>query len=521
MIDPIDMKITDINCEYLGLSRACLMESAGKSLAEEVGKISVYTFSKPVRIAIFTGSGGNAGDGFVAARYLLNRGFEVDIYLLSDAIKDENAKKNFEILTNLEPRLSHFNILKMESVEDIDDLAIANSDSFSEFIIIDAILGTGIKGKLRPKVRRAIEVINRSNGLTISVDVPSGMNPSNGEISDMAVKPNYTVSFHKIKSGVDMAGEELVGGSVVCDIGIPIEAEHFTGQGDLLRLNSRASDSHKGNNGKVLIIGGSKDYYGAPAIAGLAAIASGTDLVYIATPSPAALPIKNVSPDFIVHELEGNYLNISHSEEILDLAEKVDAVLIGPGAGRKDETAKLFNVLAAKIKKPLVIDADALKEVDLSIIKNRENLILTPHFFEFKEFFSNVIVQLGIDVDNLHLSENSSDFSETNEKITAYQRIAREIKGTIILKGEYDLVINSKGFKINRTGNSGMTVGGTGDALAGLCCGLFSRGLSSLDTGILGIYINGKAGDLAKDRLGYGFSATDLTSCISQAMAGR
>lgn len=521
MIDPIDMKITDINCEDLGLSRACLMESAGKSLAEEIGKISVYTFSKPVKIAIFTGSGGNGGDGFVAARYLLNRGFEVDIYLLSDSIKDSNALKNLEILTNLEPRLSHLNIFKIDSIEDIDNLEIANSDSFSEFIIIDAILGTGIKGNLRPKVRRAIEVINESNGLTVSVDVPSGMNPSNGEILDIAVEPNYTVSFHKIKSGVDLAGEEFVGGSVVCDIGIPVEAEYFTGHGDLLRLGNRSSDSHKGNNGKVLIVGGSKDYYGAPAIAGFAALSSGADLVYIAAPSPASLPIKVTSPDFIVHELDGDYLNLSHRDEILELASNVDAVLIGPGAGRNDETSKLFNVLASKIKKPLVIDADALKEVDISIIKNKENLILTPHFFEFKEFFSNSISQLGINPNTLHLSEDSSSFKVIDEKITSFQRIAREIKGTIILKGKYDLIINSKRFKINKAGNSGMTVGGTGDVLAGLCTGLFSQGLDSFNSGVLGTYINGKAGDMAKDKLGYGFSAVDLTSFISKVMAGR
>ena len=111
-MDPIDMMITDINCECLGLSRLCLMESAGKSLAEEVGKIAVYTFSKPVKIAIFTGSGGNGGDGFVAARYLLNRGYDVDIYMLTDKdnIHSDNAKTNFEIITNMEPRLSHLTV---------------------------------------------------------------------------------------------------------------------------------------------------------------------------------------------------------------------------------------------------------------------------------------------------------------------------------------------------------------------------------------------------------------------------
>lgn len=521
MISPLDMKITDINCECLGLSRLCLMESAGKSLAEEVGKIAVYKFSKPVKVSIFTGSGGNGGDGFVAARYLLNRGYEVDIYNLSPVIKDKNAKINHEILLNLEPRLSHLNIYNLDSVEDIENSQIANCTDSSEFIVIDAILGTGIKGKLRPKVRKAIEVINESDGLIISVDVPSGLNPENGEISDIAVDPEYTVSFHKVKSGVEIAGEELTGGSVICDIGIPIEAEYFTGFGDLLRLKNRPKSSHKGNNGKLLIVGGSKEYSGAPAIAGLSAISGGADLVYIAAPKPAALPIRVTSPDFIVRELEGDYLSLNHLDEIMKLVETVDAVLIGPGAGRNEETAKLFNVLASKIKKPLIIDADALKEVDSNLIKNKENVILTPHLFEFKAFFKKIINELGINFNKIKMSKDGSDFTKIDENITVFQRIAREIKGTIIIKGEYDLVVNSSRFKINKTGNPGMTVGGTGDVLAGLSASLFSQGLTAFDAAVVAVYINGRAGDVAYNKQGYGFSATDLVSYIGSLLVSR
>ncbi|WP_368660179.1 NAD(P)H-hydrate dehydratase [Methanobrevibacter sp.] len=516
-MSPLDMKITDINCECLGLSRLCLMESAGKSLAEEVGKIAVYTFSKPVKVAIFTGSGGNGGDGFVAARYLLNRGYEVDIYNLNPTIKDENARINYEILLSMKPRLSHLNIYNLDSVEDIENTQIAQSESFSEFIIIDAILGTGIRGKLRPKVRKAIEVINESNGLTISVDVPSGLNPENGEISDIAVDPEYTVSFHKIKDGVELAGEELTGGSVICDIGIPIEAEYFTGIGDLLRLKNRSDASHKGNNGKLLIVGGSKDYFGAPAIAGLSAISAGADLVYIATPTPAALPVKLTSPDFIVRELEGDYLGLEHLDEIMDLVDSVDAVLIGPGAGRCEGTSKLFNVLAAKIKKPMVIDADALKEVDINLVKNNENLILTPHLFEFKAFFDKVIKELGIRSNDFKIAD-ATNFNMVDGTVTAFQRIVREIKGTVIIKGEYDFIVNRKRFKINKTGNPGMTVGGTGDALAGLTASLFSQGLDAFDASIVAAYVNGRAGDVAFEKDGYGFSATDLTKNIGSIL---
>ena len=501
----MDMMVTDYNCEYLGLSRLCLMESAGKSLAEEVGKIAVYTFSKPVKVVIFTGSGGNGGDGFVAARYLLNRGYDVDVYMLKDNIHSSEARTNFEILENMKPRLSRLNIYNLKTLQDINGCEVANSAD-SEYVIVDGLLGTGIKGSLQTNIRRAIEIINESKGIKISVDVPSGMDPLTGNVDDLAVIPDYTISFHKIKTGVRNAEEEVVGGLVTADIGIPFEAEYFVSYGDFLRLKNRNLSSHKGNNGRLLIVGGNADYSGAPAIAGMAAIGAGADLVYVASPEKSAEAIKSTSPDLIVKSLEGDKLSLSHLDEILKISDNVDAVLMGPGAGIDDETSKLFNVLASKIKKPIVMDADSLKQVELSLIKNREDIILTPHIFEFKSFF-NVENELKLDID-------SYDFKKVDENITQFQQIARRIKGTVIVKGQYDLILQGTKFRINKSGNPGMTVGGTGDALAGIVTGLLSQGLNTFDCACLGVFINGLAGDRAYDEKGNGFSATDLVSYI-------
>ena len=503
------MVVTDYNCEYLGLSRLCLMESAGKSLAEEVGKIAVYTFAKPVKVVIFTGSGGNGGDGFVAARYLLNRGYDVDIYMLKENIRSDDAKTNLEILENMKPRLSRLNIYNLKTLEDINSCEVAQSKD-SEFVIVDGLLGTGIHGKLQTNIKRAIEIINESNGITISVDVPSGMDPLTGEINDLAVVPDYTISFHKIKTGVRDADEELVGGLVTADIGIPFEAEYFVNYGDFLRLNNRDSSSHKGNNGRLLVIGGSKDYSGAPAIAGMAAIGAGADLVYVASPQNAAEAIKSTSPDLIVKSLGGDKLSLKHYDEILSLVDNVDSVLIGPGAGIDEDTSKLFNILVAKIKKPIVLDADALKQVELSLIKNREDIILTPHIFEFKSFFK---VE-----DDFKLDIDSYDFSKVDGNITEFQKIIRQIKGTVVVKGKYDLILSGNKFKINKSGNAGMTVGGTGDALAGISASLLSQGLSSFDSASLATFINGLAGDEAYNIKGNGFSATDLVSYIGSVI---
>ncbi len=503
------MMVTDNNCEYLGLSRLCLMESAGKSLAEEVGKIAVYTFSKPVKVVIFTGSGGNGGDGFVAARYLLNRGYDVDIYMLKDNIRSPYSKTNLEILMNMKPRLSRLNIINLKTLEDIDTCEVAKSND-SEFIIVDGLLGTGIKGKLQTNIRRAIEVINESKGIKISVDVPSGMDPLTGEIADLAVVPDYTISFHKIKTGVRNAEEEVVGGLVTADIGIPFEAEYFVNYGDFLRLENRNPKSHKGNNGKLLIVGGNKDYAGAPAIAGMAAIGAGADLVYAASPEKAAEAIKSTSPDLIVKSLEGDKLSLNHLDEILNLAENADAVLIGPGAGIDEDTSKLFNVLVTKIKKPIVLDADALKQVEMSLIKNREDIVLTPHISEFKSFFKVN--------DNLKLDIDSYDFKHVDENITKFQQITRQIKGSVIVKGQHDLILSGTKFRINRSGNAGMTVGGTGDALSGIATSLLSQGLNTFDSACLAIFINGLAGDEAFKVKGNGFSATDLVSYIGSVI---
>ena len=496
------MMVTDANCEYLGLSRLCLMEAAGKSLGEEVAKIAVFTFAKPVKVVMFTGSGGNGGDAFVAARYLLNRGYDVDIYMLKDNIRSHEAKVNLDVLLNLKPRLSR---LKIHDLTNVGDFKL---DEDEDFIVVDGILGTGIKGNLQENVRKAIGVINESNGIKISIDVPSGMDPLTGSVDDVAVVPDYTISFHKIKTGVRNAEEELVGGLVTADIGIPLEAEYFVNYGDFLRLKNRDASSHKGNNGSVLIVGGSKDYHGAPAISGKAAFGAGVDLVYIATPESAAIPVKSASEDLIVKSLDGDYLSLNHLDEILELADKVDAVLIGPGSGINDDTSKLFNVLVTKIKKPIVLDADGLKQVDISLIKNKDNIVLTPHLAEFNQFFNS---KLKLDLD-------SYDFKMVDENITEFQLITKNINGTVIVKGKNDLILSGSKFRINRSGNAGMTVGGTGDALAGIVVSLLSQDLSSFDSACLGVFINGLAGDKAYEMNGNGFSASDLVSYIGNVI---
>jgi NAD(P)H-hydrate epimerase len=483
---PKDMMIIDTNAEELGVSKSSLMENAGKSVAEYI-KNNI----KPCKVAIYAGSGGNGGDGFVAARHLINNGFEVEIFLLTrpDHIKSKQSLQNWNILQNMNPVISP---LKIKIITDSTLLKRIDAQ-----VIIDALLGTGIQGKLKEPVSTAITLINKLDGLKIAVDVPSGLDPLTGDVNDKAVQADVTISFHRAKKGVNDSSN-YVGKLVVSDIGIPKEAEIFTGVGDLLRLKISSKYSHKGNNGRVLVIGGSKDYSGAPALAALSAMKSGVDIVYVASPEVVASDIRSYSPDLIVRSFSRDYITENDVNPILELADNVDCVLIGCGLGRDPETVLTVKDIISKLGKPLVIDADALHMLDkktLNTIKGG-NIVITPHSGEFKAVTGYRIPD------------------KLENKIKMVKERSNDLKSVVLLKGVIDVVANGNNIRLNKTGNQGMTVGGTGDCLAGLVAGLISKGHETFEAAYLAAYINGRAGDMALEDLGYNFTASELISFI-------
>ncbi|MDI6882370.1 MAG: NAD(P)H-hydrate dehydratase [Methanothermobacter sp.] len=493
---PIDMMVTDLNAEYLGIPRLSLMENAGKAVAQEINKL-IDSGS----VTIFAGTGGNGGDGFVAARHLLNMGFKVEVILLAhpSRVRSEEAKKNWEVLEKM--KLSPAP-LELRIIRDSSQLKPPNTS-----VIVDAILGTGIKGRLREPIRSAIKLINKSKALKVAVDIPSGVEPETGEVADVAVEADYTVTFHRMKDGLKMADPTLTGEIIVSDIGIPPMCEIFTGPGDLLRLPKRKSSTHKGENGRILIIGGSAQYSGAPALAGLAALKSGADLVTIACPESAMIPIKSYSPDLIVKGFPGDHINTKMLKGMLKMVERVDCILIGCGGGLEPETGDAFNLLVQEIMKmgkPIVIDADGLKLIKKDTIKDYHNIILTPHEGEFKKFFS---------------LKSPIIIKDFKEKVTAYHSIANNIKGLVLLKGPVDMIFQGEKVRLNTTGTPGMTVGGTGDCLAGITASLWAQGLSTMDAAALAAFINGRAGELAEEEYGYGFTASEMIDFIPRAMS--
>ncbi len=246
---------------------------------------------------------------------------------------------------------------------------------------------------------------------------------------------------------------------------------------------------HKGENGKLLIIGGSNEYVGCLALAGLAALRTGIDLVYVAAPEKVAWTLNAYSPDLITIKLPGDTLSVEHVDTIKDYADKSDAILIGTGAGQSQKTKRLMAEIATW-KKPKVIDADALKAVDLH---NTKNAILTPHAQEFR-----LLTGLEPNQENLLKSARPNR--------------------VIVLKGSIDLISDGTKVYKNDTGNAGMTVGGTGDILAGTIGGLLATGYDLLDAAIVGTKMSGLSGDMAFTERGYSLLASDVLSYIPTAV---
>lgn len=279
----------------------------------------------------------------------------------------------------------------------------------------------------------------------------------------------------------------------------------FDVKGSILKeiYKERPEWSHKGDFGKLLIIGGSKRYTGAPALAAYSAIASlraGTDLVLVAAPERAADIIAKFSPNLITEPLEGDFVSMNHAKEIDYLVRKFDAVCIGSGLGTEKETGGFVKKFVGKIKKPCVIDADAIK----ALKKKRlgKNFILTPHAYEF-----------------YHISGEKPKHDIVG-RAKLVERFAKKIGSTILLKGSVDIISDGKQTAMNKTGNPYMTTGGTGDVLTGVCGGLLAQGVSQFKAACASAYITGKAGDFAAKEKGPGLLATDIVEKIPEVIKG-
>jgi NAD(P)H-hydrate epimerase len=462
MLTPQEAKRLDLNAQFFGVSALDLMENAGRGVAEVIAS---RIGERRAKVGIFCGTGNNGGDGFVAARYLEEKGYDVDVYLLGEEkIRSREAFLNYSKLRRIE---------------------LFTADLRGRFdVVVDGVLGTGLRGEPMGPIAQFIDWCNSNkDALVVSIDVPTGFG------SKKAVLPQITVTFHDLKDGMD---EERCGEIIVVDIGIPEKAKTHVGQGDLdVYFPRPVAESHKGDNGKILIVGGGP-YTGAPALSGMGALRCGADLVYLSTPESVKDVIAGYSPCFIMRPFEGDHLR-NRIEEIAPLLQEVNCLLIGPGLGdRKDTLEGVRAMLNAAKDVPVVIDGDGIKA--LPVIGIELKGVVTPHRGEF------------------------SRLGGRGEDAEGAKALARGLGLTVLLKSPTDIITDGERVAYNDTGNVGMTVGGTGDVLSGIVAALLSKGLEPFRAACLGAFINGEAGDMAFEEKSYGLTPLDVIERIPSVL---
>jgi hydroxyethylthiazole kinase-like uncharacterized protein yjeF len=485
-----EMRALEVNAEYFGIDLLQLMEMAGYNVAKEIAG----RFNKTKTVAIFCGLGGNGGDGFVAARHLLSWGFDVSVVLVgrSRDISHESALKNWSILKSLQDRVS------LIEVHDSSAIPMVKAD-----VIVDALLGTGTKGKIKAPISKVVEYMNGLDGFKVAVDAPTGIDSDTGEVLGAAVKANLTITFYKAKIGLEKA-EKYVGKVIVADIGLPIEFEQFAGPGNVnLAVRPRILTGHKGDFGRLMVIGGNEIYSGAPALVSLAAMRTGVDLVYLATPQRNAYEISSMSPNLITIGLEGDNLNPANMETLKPYLSAVDVVAMGPGMGLNPETHEFAKTCVEEVEragKALLLDADGLKAFSKFKRALKIPLVLTPHAGEYAILTGETLP------------------GKIEDRVIGVQRNAKKLKATILVKGNVDIICDKERSKINFTGNPGMTVGGTGDVLSGIVAGLMAQHADPFEAAVAGAFVNGAAGDFIASEIGYHIVATDIIDWIPKVL---
>jgi NAD(P)H-hydrate epimerase len=484
------MRALELNAEYFGVSQLQLMENAGHNIALEIAS----RFKPDKSVAIFCGLGGNGGDGFVAARHLSSMGFNVTVILAGKAkeISHRAALENWNALQFLKESIS---------IHEVDDSSLI--PDVTADIVVDALLGTGTKGKLKPPISQLVEKINALDAFRVAVDVPTGIDSDTGEILGTAVKANLTITFHKTKKGLESA-REYVGELIIKDIGLPKQFEKFAGPGDVLLVTKpRPSESHKGDFGRLLVIGGSETFSGAPALVALAALRTGVDLAYVAAPEKTAQTIASMSPDLITIKLEGTHLNVGNVSALKTYIEAANAIALGPGLGLHPETREAVKAVIEAVEsaaKPLLLDADGLKAFAEFKKKLNVPLVLTPHAGEYAILTGKKLPE------------------DLKEKVSEVQKTAVELGAIVLLKGPVDIISDEKRFKLNFTGNPGMTVGGTGDVLSGIVGAFLAQQIDPFEAAVAGAFVNGAAGDFVFEEKGCHMVSTDLIQRIPHVL---
>ena len=495
----------------LGLPGAVLMETAGRSVVQAIEHCSATAEgSRPV---ILCGKGNNGGDGFVVARHLFDRskeGFPL-VYLCG---KLEDLKGEAAVMARVAVELG-VQVTELAEDDSLDELAgtLARAD-----LVVDALLGSGARGAPHGLISNVIELLDRYEVPKVALDCPSGVEMDTGQVPGPAVKADLTITFGCEKIGHRLyPGRSYCGTVEVADIGFPAKALEAAGcklfvseACDLsCRLPARRPDTHKGDYGKILVVGGSPGLTGAAVMTCESALASGAGMVTAGVPASLNGIFETKMTEAMTRPLPdkgSGALQLEALDEVVTLLETdMDVLALGPGLGRDPGTREFVLKLAGQVKKPVVIDADGLNafESQTAALAALEGpAVITPHPGEMARLS-------GLDVNSIRRSP-----------IQVARDFAAEHALVVVLKGAPSIVAEPSGRAIlNPTGSAALAKAGSGDILTGILAGLLAQGLEAFDAAFCACYLHGLAGDISVSRRGErSVVAGDLLAAIPQAL---
>jgi hydroxyethylthiazole kinase-like uncharacterized protein yjeF len=494
--------------EAYGIPGIVLMENAGAQVArilwQEYPELKAHR-----RVAVLCGRGNNGGDGFVIARYLHNMGVPVSVFIIGEpAGIPGDAGVHLAMLRRVG--------VDPEAVTTSEAAQAVGARLAGYDILIDALLGTGLKAEVSGVFRLIIAAMNGAGRPIVSVDIPSGLGADVGTLLGDHVRADLTVTMALPKRGLLLyPAAQHVGRLVVVDIGFPaVIREHalvrchvLEAQAIASQLPARLVDTHKGTYGHVLIVAGGLGKTGAGALASMAALRTGAGLVSFALPSSlnAAMEAKLTEVMTVpLPEAESGVLGVEAAKRIVECLDGKSALILGPGIGTHPQTVRCVHEVLRQVRIPTVLDADGLN----ALATDPENasdiqgpLVLTPHPGELARLRRTTTAEIQAN------------------RLAVAQETARACMAVVVLKGAHTVIAEPDGtLYINSTGNPGMSTAGSGDVLSGMIGALLGQGYTPSMAARVAVYTHGLAGDLAASVLGErSLIAGDLVETLSHA----
>jgi ADP-dependent NAD(P)H-hydrate dehydratase / NAD(P)H-hydrate epimerase len=495
-----EMRETDrLTIEKYGAPSLTLMERAGEGVAQAI--LESYGRAAKKGVLIVAGKGNNGGDGFVVARLLHKKRLPCEVALLAHRNDlSPDATKNLRAYQQIKGKL--FEI-------DPKNLNLLSQRIGKSALIVDAILGTGMKNEVRGLFAEAIKMINGSDLPVVAVDIPSGLDTDRGTPLGVAIQARLTVALGYPKLGeVIYPGVNYVGDLIVADIGIAAEAlAQVAPKTELLDHETirrlvprREADTHKGTYGHLVVVAGSRGKTGAAILACRAAMRAGAGLVTLAAPRSLNDIFAGALVEVMTEPLRNNAaeeIEALSDDDWHRLLKRKNAILFGPGIGVNNGTHNALRWLLRNLEMPWVIDADGLNTLALEVHRLRHAKmppVLTPHPGEMARLTGKSTATVNAD------------------RVGNARSFALENRCHVVLKGARTVIATAEGkVFINPTGNPGMASGGMGDVLAGILAALLGQGLSPEDAMKLGVYLHGFVGDtVAAEKGQIGLIASDI-----------